>query len=261
MTEKEKKVEKVTGAKMVYLQLGNKIHPLSLDDRMPEDFLKTKFQEKQRYIPINVYREMIRQIWEFGIPQFEIEKFVSWNNKSNVAMIAYKCICKLDWFKYWDKKEPIVLIGNWYSAISAWALLSDAIHWNMHTLQAKALRDALKYSYRIFEFPEDDVSDPNEAGTIHWEGENPLSPKAEPTKTTVDDVVKDMPEEDSDIQKKIKEDYSIAIKELWEKAINESYEITKKDVLSIGTALKEKYWEDNKKFIISILMKDVEAAK
>jgi len=27
-------------------------------------------------------------------------------------------------------------------------------------------------------------------------------------------VVKDMPEEDSDIQKKIKEDYSIAIKEL-----------------------------------------------
>jgi len=44
---------------------------------MPEDFLKTKLKESQRYIPINLYREILRQVDEFGIPTFEIEKFIS----------------------------------------------------------------------------------------------------------------------------------------------------------------------------------------
>jgi hypothetical protein len=41
-------------------------------------------------------------------------------------------------------------------------LLSDAIHGNIATLEAKALRSALKHGYRCFEFPELDVVDTGE---------------------------------------------------------------------------------------------------
>jgi len=63
-------------------------------------------------------------------------------------------------------------------------LLSDAVHGNFKTLEARALRDALKYSYLIFEFPELDNIDEPIAGTVN-------EIKAQ---KTIDEIAKAMPD-------------------------------------------------------------------
>jgi len=126
----------------------------SVDGRLPASFLSSKLKADQQYISIGVYREIMRQTGEFWVPEFtDPEKFMSWNNSRGIPMVTYRVKCTVEW-KRWDTVE--ILRWVWYSALSWWIMLSDAIHWNIATLDAKALRSALKHSYRIFEYPEKD---------------------------------------------------------------------------------------------------------
>lgn len=260
-TTKKKDVKK---EKAVVLQLDGKTYEIPVSEKLPPEFLQEKLKEGQSYIPIGVYREIMRQLDEFDVPEFTEEKIMTWNNKYNVAQVVYKMYCEVKWYKYGRDKEPIVLKWHWYSSMSAWVLLSDAVHGNMMTLEAKALRAALRYSYRIFEFPELEVYD-------DWKTEWTIKEKsatkieAKPVKTeeekaTTQQVVDDIIKEDTDIETKIKDRYSELMKELGAKVLTRDEWPQKQEVLDIGTQLKNEFWEKYKMFIINMIMPDVDKA-
>ena len=270
MTEKEqtevvetkpttKSKAKEPKARMVKLSLDWKDYELSIDEKLPAEFLQTKLKEWQSYVPVGTYREIMRQIDEFDIPEFVEEKIMSWNNKYNVPQVVYKMYCEVKWYRYGRNKDPIILKGHWYSSISAGALLSDAIHGNMMTLEAKALRAALRYSYRIFEFPEVEIYDD---WKTEWTiKEKKEAPKTEEEKATTQQVVDDIIKEDSDIESKIKEAYSKKKQEYFAKLLTTNESATKKDILAIWTELKNEFGEQYKSFIIHMIMPDVEGAE
>ena len=187
--------------KMVKLSLDGKEYELSIDEKLPPEFLQTKLKEGQSYVPVWIYREIMRQIDEFDVPDFVEEKIMTWNNKYNVAQVVYKMYCEVKWYRYGRSKDPVILKGHWYSSISAGALLSDAVHGNMMTLEAKALRAALRYSYRIFEFPEVEIYDDWKTEGIIKEKKE--APKTEVEKVTTQQVVDDIVKEDTDVESKI----------------------------------------------------------
>lgn len=154
-----KKATTAVKEKTVTLTLDWKTSEYPVGSKLPEWFLHSKLKDSQRYLPVHLYRELLRQIDEFWIPEFsDPEKFATGKNKSWVDVITYAMKCTIVWNKPW-KKEPIILTGKAYSAMSWGTLLSDAVHWNFATLEAKSLRSALRHSYAIFEFPEVDVVD------------------------------------------------------------------------------------------------------
>lgn len=269
MTEKEqtevvetkpttKSKAKEPKARTVKLSLDWKDYELSIDEKLPAEFLQTKLKEWQSYVPVGTYREIMRQIDEFDVPEFVEEKIMSWNNKYSVPQVVYKMYCEVKWYRYGRSKDPVILKGHWYSSISAGALLSDAIHGNMMTLEAKALRAALRYSYRIFEFPEIEIYDDwKTEGTIKEKKE---APKTEEEKATTQQVVDDIIKEDSDIESKIKARYSELMKELGAKVLTREEWPQKQEVLDIGTQLKNEFWEQYKKFIITMIMPDIDNA-
>ena len=243
--------------KTVVLQLDGKIYEIPVSEKLPPEFLQEKLKEGQSYIPIGVYREIMRQLDEFGVPEFTEEKIMTWNNKYNVAQVVYKMYCEVKWYKDWKTKEPIILKWHWYSSMSAWVLLSDAVHGNMMTLEAKALRAALRYSYRIFEFPEVEVYDDWKA---EWIIKEKKEVKTEEQKATTQQVVDDIVKEDSDIESKIKARYSELMKELGAKVLTRDEWPQKQEVLEIWTQLKNEFWEQYKKFIITMIMPDIDNA-
>ena len=263
---KKKKVVKV---KTVKLMLDWKLMELSVDERLPEWFLQSKLKEDQRYIPIHIYREIMRQMDCFGVPQFsDPEKFMSGKNKSQIDMITYRVKCTVEWNKD-GRKNPVILTGAWYSAMSGGTLLSDAIHWNIATLDAKALRSALKHSSRIFEYPELDVVDiptPAEIKETAKKADDILSKvagdmkptekiKAKPVATPVDTAV--------DIEKVIRAEYAVLLAEL-DKALTDAWfdkQRTKEQILNLATQLKTKHGEQHKPLIIKIITWDLNQAK
>ncbi|MCI0500336.1 MAG: hypothetical protein L0Y61_01140 [Epsilonproteobacteria bacterium] len=62
---KGKKVMPVEKLKTVKLFLDGKLDEYDIDEKLPEGFLMSKLKENQRYIPIHLYREIMRQIGEF----------------------------------------------------------------------------------------------------------------------------------------------------------------------------------------------------
>lgn len=255
MIKEEKRTPATPKEKTVKLSLDWKIGEYSIEERLPEWFLQSKLKEDQRYIPIHLYREIMRQIDEFGVPQFSIpEKFATGKNKSGTDMITYRVVCTVEWHKNW-KKDPIILTGTWYSAMSWGTLLSDAIHGNVATLDAKALRSALKHSYRIFEYPEMDVVDVPTPGTV-----NEIR-----AAKTIEEIAKAMPwvpeEPVTDIENNIREEYATQ-KALLDKNLAEMWtdKPTKSQILSIATDLKNKFGEEYKKFITPVIMNDLNSA-
>lgn len=261
---KGKKVMPVEKLKTVKLFLDGKLDEYDVDEKLPEGFLMSKLKENQRYIPIHLYREIMRQIWEYWVPEFtDPEKFLSGKNKSSVDMVTYRIKCKVSRTKPWVK-EPIILTGVGYSSMSAWVLLSDAVHGNIATLEAKALRSALKHSYRIFEFPELDVVDTNEQWQI-----NELK-----AKETIDNVVKWMPTqtpaqtsvpvqpiENTDIQKEIIEDYNRKKETTFAQLAELKQPVEKKHVLWLAKEIKDKFGEEHKEFISKVIRDDFNSAK
>lgn len=254
---KTKKVEEKKKGRTVKLFLDGKLDEYDIDEKLPEGFLMSKLKENQRYIPIHLYREIMRQIGEFWVPEFtDPEKFLSGKNKSNVDMVTYRVKCRVARNKPWVK-EPIILTGVGYSSMSAWVLLSDAIHGNIATLEAKALRSALKHGYRCFEFPELDVETVEEKWVIN----------EEKAKETIANVVKDMPKVESKtvdttgIEKEITDCYNerrdIRFAQLGQ--IGEV--VTKKHVLDLAKEIKEKFWEEHKSIISKIILNDFNSAK
>ena len=243
-------------ARTVKLLLDGKEYELSIDEKLPPEFLQTKLKEGQSYVPVWTYREIMRQIDEFDVPDFVEEKIMTWNNKYNVAQVVYKMYCEVKWYKYGRSKDPVILKWHWYSSISAGALLSDAVHGNMMTLEAKALRAALRYSYRIFEFPEIEIYD-------DWKTEGTIkekAPKTEAQKATTQQVVDDIVKEDTDVESKIKARYTELMKELGAKVLTREEWPQKQEVLDIGTQLKNEFWEQYKQFIITMIMPDIDNA-
>lgn len=243
----------------VKLSLDWTEYELSIDEKLPSEFLQTKLKEWQSYVPVGIYREIMRQIDEFDVPDFVEEKIMTWNNKYNVAQVVYKMYCEVKWYRYGRSKDPVILKGHWYSSMSAWVLLSDAVHGNMMTLEAKALRAALRYSYRIFEFPEIEVYDDwKSEWTIKWEK---VESKVEAPKATTQQVVDDIVKEETDIEKQIKDDYAEMIKQLGAEMLTRDTWIQKTEIIALWTKLKEKYWEDYKKFIINLIKPDLDVAE
>lgn len=172
---------------------------------LPTSFLKSKLSEKSTYLPVPVYRTIIRQInndsieryWfeEFSLPKFSekpIElyewKTEKWGNVKSIKSMYCDCFV--------PRKNPVtntqqLLHWVWYSAMSIDMLLTDSsLHGNMHTLRAKALRDAMKYSYAIFEFPEDD-----------YDQEEPNVKAQLKEKSVISDVVKSIVSEKKEEEK------------------------------------------------------------
>jgi len=238
----------------VKLFLDWKLWEYDINEKLPMWFLQSKLRSDQLYMPVWLYRNIMRQIGEFWMPKFSEEKFISWNNKSGRPMITYKSVCNVEW-KRW--KEVTQLEWIWFSSISAWAFLSDAVHWNMHTLYAKALRDALKYTYNIFEFPETDIEDQD----TEW--------KVDDTSKKIDEVVSniDAKEKEKVVEKddtewtmvwdKIKEEYTKLRTWLYDDFKLDWKTVTKKDVLKLATTLKEMFGEENKPYIAKLITPDV----
>lgn len=256
IVKKEETKKKGESIRTVKLFLDWNLWEYNINEKLPAWFLQSKLKENQMYLPVGLYRDIMKQIGEYGIPEFsEPEKFLSGKNKSQVDMVTYKMICTVMWYKPWEK-NPIILKWFWYSSMSAWVLLSDAVHWNMHTLAAKSLRDAMKYSYNIFEYPESEVYDTQESWVI-------AEKKVDNVKAvqTIDNIVNSMPKQEEttslteEILKAYTERKTVVIEQLsliWE-------EFTKKQVLSIWSELKAKFWDENKEIISKIITPDFNA--
>jgi hypothetical protein len=251
----ETKTKTVVKGNVVVLKSEWKEFTLQPTERLPITFLESKLREDQKYIPIGVYRDIMRQIWEFWIPTFaDAEKIITGKNKSWWESIAFKVKVEVVRNKPWVK-EPILLKGSWYSAMTWGIMLSEAIHWNFKTLEAKALRDALKYSYLIFEHPEADVEEPTEDKDMMinkiieeavWPA--PTKEEAAEKKATKDDIQKDF---DTEMQA-----YNTKVLAWWPEAKAEKW-----DILAIATKLKEKYWVENKKIILEIITQTLNDAQ
>ena len=101
--------------KTVKLMLDGKMNEYSINGRLPEGFLRSKLKENQRYIPIHLYRDIMRQIGEFGIPDFsEPEKFINGKNKAGIDMITYKVRCTIE---HTVGKKIILLKGSGYASM------------------------------------------------------------------------------------------------------------------------------------------------
>lgn len=255
--EKPKKQE---SKRTVKLFLDRELREFDINEKLPEWFLQNKLKDDQKYIPINLYRDIMRQIWEFGIPDIsDPEIFITGTNKSWISMKTYRVKCTVLWHKEWIK-EPVELRGVWYSAMSPWTLLSDAVHGNMQTLNAKAMRDALKYAYKIFEFPEKDAEDLNEA----WEIKEANDVKAKETIAKIAAETKPVEEKPSETKEEEKGELTPEIKIT--ESFNEEYkkiewEVTKKSVLLIGTELIKRFGEWNRPIIQKIITPYVNKAK
>lgn len=123
-----------------------------VNEFFPTELLKKNYSGNE-YIPIEVVRDIMRQIGGFSSPKFSdlevIWKSVyKWND-----VITYKQKVEL---MYGDK----VLYWEAYHPVTAGKLFSDSSTWVFSTLRSKCLRDALKYEFKIFEYPsleEEDV--------------------------------------------------------------------------------------------------------
>lgn len=239
MTEKTEK-------KWVFVTLNGKEY--NVDERLPDSFLESKLKESQKYIPIHIYRDILRQLPDlFWVPTFtDPEKIISGKNKSGVEVIAFRVKCSIERLRHGEKK-PVVLVWDWYSAISWGAMLSDAIHGNIATLQAKALRSALKLWLRIFEYPEADLPEPT-AQDVEL---------TTPAKAT-DDVMAKMPTVNAeDIEKEYKRLFS----ELSQKCLETKVTIKKPMILAIATQLKVQFGEENKPTILKLITDSLNLAE
>ncbi len=261
----------VEKSRTVKLFLDNVLWEYDINEKLPFGFLQTKLKEGQFYMPVGLYRDIMRQIGEFGIPDFsDIEKITSGKNKSQVDMVTYKMTCKVARHKPWSL-EPIMLKWFGYSSMSAGVLLSDAVHGNMHTLASKALRDAMKYAYNIFEYPEVDVIDAQEPWTINEKKVDVA--KAQDTIKKVAEDMKDVETDpsmtpfpwgaDKDIStneaiendyKRMKEEMFAQLETAWEL-------VTKQSILALAGTLKRKYGEEHKDFISKVIVTDFNSAK
>lgn len=291
--EKKEPKQKASKVKTVRLELDWMVEDYPIDGSLPAGFMKSKLRDDQTYVPIHIYRDIMRQIGEFDIPVFsEPTMFIEGKNKQGVPMITYKSGCTVTWTVW---KEVKVLRGSWYAPMSGGVLLSDAVHGNMKTLEARALRDALKYAYKIFEFPELDKIDAPLAAEVNLPSNNKLDEVAKdttpvnwkkasekvPSKTEKIPVQKHDLENDTpvgdqnpnpdlivpedwdpvDNEEAIRADYAAMKAELDEglKSIGQS--VTKAMILDIATKLKEKFGEAEKDSIKSIIMPDYNSAE
>lgn len=247
--EKPKKVP-LSHSKTIILKNSNgESLELNPNDNLPDSFLESKLRENQLYIPIGTYREIMRQLDEFWVPRFwDLEKVLVWKTKTWTDAIAYKMKVEVEWNRPWQK-TPTVLVWTWYSSMTAWILLSDAIHWNIKTIEAKALRDALKHSYRIFEFPEKETSSDIKPEDVAW------IEKSTPQKV-VDEVVKESTESIDKIKEEMKKVYTEKYNEIVNAVKEFGKNPTKKQVLAIWTALKEQFWDKFKPYISELLTND-----
>lgn len=293
--KKEKEVVKEKEDKAIVLQLDWKNVELSADDNLPSWFLEKKLKDDQLYIPVGLYREIMRQLDCFGVPQFsDPEKFMSGKNKSQIDMITYRVKCSVERFKYGRNNAPVILTGVGYSSFSGGVLLSDAIHGNIATLDAKALRSALKHSYRIFEYPEKDVTAEEIPGDVNAtiakanETLNKATPAPAQTSTpastpastpttkapvkvdpeaskAIDNAVADIPTQSTgpSVESQISEEYKVLHAELL-KALYEldpDAKTTKQMILDLASKLKAKYGEQYKKYILWVITKDLNSSK
>jgi len=299
-TKKEKPVAPKKTGTIIKLPLNGEMIELTSDERLPVGFLEKKLKDDQLYISVSLYREIMRQMDCFGVPQFtDPEKFMSGKDKWGIDKITYRVKCTVERFKDW-RKDPIILTGVWYSSFSGGILLSDAIHWNIATLDAKALRSALKHGPRIFEYPEVEVIDEWVPGDVIAKANEIIKPTAPAPATTapaaapvatapattkvdtktkapvavkpaaadaIDWVVADMPTEAKpvgpSVETQITEDY----KELYAKLITTLAEldpnakVTKPQILDLATQLKLKYGDQYKKYILGIITSDLNKAQ
>lgn len=251
---KVRESKKASVSKIVKLTNNGVEYNLFINERLPEAFLEVKLKESQKYIPIIVYRDIMRQVDEFGIPQFgELEKIITGKWKSGGDMITYKMRVTIERNKPGEKK-PIMLCGSWYQAMSGSTLLSDAVHGNMKTLESRAMRDALKYSYLIFEYPEADLTS-IPTGSVEEVSLSSLT-------KTADDVLKEVAETmpGRDIEKEIFDEYKKQHETLWVKTITDGTMITKADIIKIATGLKLQFGEAVKPLIAKIITADLNNA-
>lgn len=158
----------------------------SLNDYFPSELLKKNYSGNE-YIPIDVIRDIMRRIGGFSSPKFSdlevIGKSVyKWND-----VITYKQKVELvynDKTLYWEAYHPI----------TAGKLFSDSSTGVFSTLRSKCLRDALKYEFKIFEYPSLEEED------VLWEKDNKDAKKiwAGEVNTTKKEVVDKKKEEKSE---------------------------------------------------------------
>ena len=244
--------EKLSKKRIVTLSVGNDSLELDINERLPDSFLESKLKESQKYVPISVYRDIMRQIGEFGIPQFSDFKIVATGKwKSGQDTTAYKCVVTVERNKPGEKK-PVILIGSGYQAMSAGILLSDAIHGNSKTLEARALRDCLKYSYLIFEFPEADTA------WLPVDETSSLSSLPKTAEQVIKETAEAMP--GRDIEKEIAESYKKQLETLWVELITTGQNITKVQILGIASKLKAEFWEEFKPIIAKVITADLNSS-
>jgi len=191
----EKKTKKTTvKKKVIKLSYQWKNYELDVNEPIPVEFLKTKMREWQDYIPVWIYREVLRQLWnEFWDVKFSDPEIVREIKVQNNVLVLYKQECFIERWKR-------ILKWSWYHTISLKSMASEAAHGNFKTLEAKAMRDCLKYAYRIFEFPDEDfIPSEDEIEKKIKEAEDVVKEVKKDTeekkKFTVENVVKEIEKE------------------------------------------------------------------
>ena len=140
-----------------------KTRELDLNNYMPEDLYKYHKYSKCYYVPIEIFRDILRQLPEFWIPKFEdFEDIYKWKTKDWNWIRVLRQKVKLLW---WVEEQPIEIEWIWYHNVTDWKLFEWTL-WNMKILEARTLRDALKNTYRIFDKGEIHVDDWTE--TTEW---------------------------------------------------------------------------------------------
>ena len=118
----------------------------SINENFPEKLLEKNYTD-QNYIPVDIVRSIMRQIGGFSSPKFS-DLEVLWKSVYNSKdVILYRQKVEIS---YWDK----ILYWEWVHAVTSGKMFTDSSTWVFSTLRSKCLRDALKYEFAIFEYPE-----------------------------------------------------------------------------------------------------------
>lgn len=228
--------------------VSDKIESYSVDQHLPEDFYQQKLKQAEKYIPVYVYREIIRQLNNVWIPYFEEPKYLhAWTVKEDAKIYLYCQKCKIQV----DDKE-IEWVG--YHNFSLSALLSSSAHGNFKTLEAKAVRDTLKDVYRIFDYgvyqdeeekatePEPDKKNTKEKSSKEDSTKQSSSTKQKsPGEVNPEEVLNDIKKQDNEQQSQeiTSEEVSKMAENSFEEFIKTNPKPTKSQLKSVATEVKE----------------------
>jgi len=204
----------------------------SIMNKFPKELLETLPKEAGTwdYIPVDIVRDMMRQIWWFDSPVFSDLIIVSkWQSNWGKDVILYKQKVTL---MYNGK----ALYWEWYHPVTSGKMFSNASTWVFSTLRSKCLRDALKYEFAIFEYPwENDVEDVSELKEDEVKTEISL----EQTKTVEKKVDKEKSEREVAIEE-IKEWLQIVIDAEKIEEATELYTTVKNRIIELKLTPDEK---------------------